>query len=290
MPVPQPGTRQKRQARAGRRGAELAAQSEKGQVNRSVSLGQATLDHRSKLGGGSDRGTGCGEINKAVHKRAGGHPHPATRPARALPQRPRVPPAAAPGRAGLPGPPAAGPAPRACKAWEVPGRPRPPGCSAVRSPRSSPRPATSSSAGRAAPARTARLPAAAAVALPAHRRGPRPRSAPTDRPPAQAQFAPTWPACPPSPGHCAHVRGRGHNPARIPRPGRERTSSLPLSERASERASGTHPPHPQPRAAQPARPQPQRRACTGLRAPACHARARAPHAPSMPGIHTPGRP
>jgi hypothetical protein len=185
VPVPQPGTRQKRQARAGRRGAELAAQSEKGQVNRSVSLGQATPDHRSKLGGGSDRGTGCGEINKAVHKRAGGHPHPATRPARALPQRPRVPPAAAPGRAGLPGPPAAGPAPRACKAWEVPGRPRPPGCSAVRSPRSSPRPATSSSAGRAAPARTARLPAAAAVALPAHRRGPRPRSAPTDRPPAR---------------------------------------------------------------------------------------------------------
>lgn len=57
-----------------------------------------------------------------------------------------------------------------------------------------------------------------------------------------AAFAPTWPACPPSPGHCAHVRGRGHNPARIPPPGKgARRAARSQSAREPARRGDTPP-------------------------------------------------
>lgn len=197
--------------------------------------GQVHLRRRSdsgqpfKVGEGVPwRAPAASEINKAAHGRAGGHPHPASAGTAAASPRPDPP---LPQRSGLPGPRAPTRPPRACGAWEVLRPPPAPGCSAARSPHSSPRLATSSSAGRAAPAWTARLGSGLQLPSPLHtpRRGPRPGSAPAALSPAQAPFAPTWPACPPSPGHCAHVRGRGHNPARIPARGRERKSA-PASE------------------------------------------------------------
>lgn len=228
------------------------------------------------------RAPAAGEINKAAHGRAGGHPPPGQRGhwhCRSAPApRPAAAPAAPASRA--PRPPAR--PPRARGAWEVPGPPQSPGCSAARSPRSSPRPATSSSAGRAAPARTARLGSGLQLPRPQPAHPARP-TAPllSGRPPAEAPFAPTWPACPPSPGHCAHVRGRGHNPARIPRPGRERRSA-PASERKSEPRGHTPPPAPLPSHRRRARAR-----ARGPRAPAGHARTRPPRTPTARRGYTP---
>lgn len=173
----------------GARIAGLTAQPERGQVNRSVWAREATPGHCSKLGGRSGRRTR--DINKATREKASGHPHRATPPP---PQQPWS----------RPGPrePPAHPAPPPTPPDAVPN----PGLQPPRGPaRSSPRPATGPDS--SAPC-SGRGPAR-------HRRGPC-----TAPPPAVAAFAPTWPACPPSPGHCAHVRGRGHNPARIPPPGK----------------------------------------------------------------------
>lgn len=173
----------------GARSARLTAQPEKGQVNRSVWAREATPGHCSKLGGRS--GLRTRDINKATREKASGHPHPATPPP---PQQT----GSRPGRTSLLGPP-----PDA-----VPN----PGLQPPRDPaRSSPRPAYwPGQLGSLQRPRPCPPPARPLHCAASRRR----------RPPAAAAFAPTWPACPPSPGHCAHVHGRGHNPARIPPPGK----------------------------------------------------------------------
>lgn len=255
-----------------------------GQVNRSDSLRGATLNQLSKLGRGI-RWECWRRTDKQGGALVSGRPlppsHPATQPARALPQRPTPP---LPRTRRPPGPqaPRVGPA-QLSSARKVPGRPPSPGCSSC----SEIRGAAHLGPPRAT-ARAGRLPLgrlASGLQLPRPcpptRRGPRPRSAPAARPPAEDRFAPTWPANPPSPGHCAHVRGRGHNPVRIPRQGRERRSA-PACQRASERARlGTHPPRRLPRFAPPTGPRHgARAACT----PESSART-----PRWLGIHTPSR-
>lgn len=284
--VPEPGTRSLARSVewAGTRGAPGGLgwrPSRKGSGRGQVSLRRTGDSGQAlKVGEGVPlRAPAAGKINKAAHGRAGGHPPPSQRGhwhCRSAPApRPAANPAAPASRALRP---TARP-PRACGAWEVPGPPPSPGCSAARSPRSSPRPATSSSAGRAAPARTARLGSGLQLPrpLPAHPARP---TAPlrSGRPPAEAPFAPTWPACPPSPGQCAHVRGRGHNPARIPRPGRERRSA-PASERTSEPRGHTPPARPLPQ------PQAPRAHAACAPPPATRARAIPTHPPRAGDTH-----
>lgn len=191
----------------GARSAGLTAQPEREQVNRSVWSREATPGHPSKLEGRSGRRTR--DTNKATRERASGHPHPVTPPA---PQQPR----SRPGRASLLGPPPTldcRPQTRAAtsarsRAQLTSAGHRPGQLSSLQWPRPCPPPA-------------------------------RPLHCAASR---AAAFAPTWPACPPSPGHCAHVRGRGHNPARIPPPGKgARRAARSQSAREPGRRGDTPP-------------------------------------------------
>lgn len=229
--VPEPGTRPParslgvgRNARgAGRAG--LAAQPERVREGAGQSPLERQLRTTTQSWGGGALASAGGRRDKQGGARESGRPPPpsqrghcrsapAPRPAAALahrPPQPFRPPARPPYRA-----------------WEVPGPPQSPGCSAARSPRSSPRSASSSGAGRTAPARTARLGAAAAAA-PTRPPGAAHRPAPL-RPPARRGSVRAHLAGLPSLSGTLRSRTRPRpQPGPDSLPGRERRSA-PASE------------------------------------------------------------
>lgn len=227
----------------------------------------------ASAGGGRDKQGGARESGRPPPPSQRGHCRsaPAPRPAAALAHRPPQPSGRRPG-------------PRT-ERGKFPGRPSPP-AAAPRDPRAA------HLAPPAAVARAGQLPLGQLDSelqlpplLPAHPVRPTTRLR-SDRPPAEAQFAPTWPACPPSPGHCAHVRGRGHNPARIPSREGSGGARQPASERT--RLGDTPPaPVPAPHSLPPAPGDARARARPGL-SPATRARSLPTHPPRA-RMHSTGR-
>lgn len=273
------------QERAGRREGWAGGPAGKGQGGgRSVSVGAATLDKRSKLG----RGLLCESPPRArkTRRRTGGRaatPHPAcagtcTAAAPPRPDRPltlRRPP---------PCPQAADPAPAgvqsvgSSRAAPVPGLQR----REVPAQLTSPRHEQHRGSGSSRSDSSARLGVAAAAA-PARPPGAAHSPAPL-RPPARRGSVRAHLAGLPSLSGTLRSRTRPR-----PQPGPDSPPGKGAEKRASqlanERASGTHPPPPAPfpshrrRArTRPARPRPPR------------AHAVSPHTHRAPGIHTPGHP
>lgn len=256
----------------------------RGQVNL---IREATRDNCSKLGRGA-LASARGERDKQGDARESGRPPPPTQRGhcRSAPA-PRPP---VPRPASLPGLRAAGLAPAGVRSvgssWAapVPRLQR----SEIPAQLTSPRQQQQRQRGPAAPAQTARLGSELELQLPqplpAHPARPTARLS-SGRPPAEARFAPTWPACPPSLGHCAHVRGRGHNPARIPSREGSGGARQPASERARLRDTPPRPPPPTPLSLPPA---PGAARARGLRASQRRrAPAPAPHTHRAPGYTPP---
>lgn len=227
------------------------------------------------------RAPAAGEINKAAHGRAGGHPHPASAGTgtAAAPPRPDRP---LPRRRPPPGPPGRRPGPRGrAERGKFPGRPSP-RAAAPRGPRAA-HLAPPRAAARAGQLPLGQLGLARGCSCrgpsPPTRRGPPPRSAPAARPPRLRSRPPGRPALP------LRDTALTYAAAATTRPGfPAREGSGGARQPASERASlGDTPP--------PARPPPQPQAprarehAARAPPPATRARALPAHPPRAGDTH-----